>query len=438
MKRILLLSSIVTVVCFLQSCLKDECTGNQYFLKQEAVWFSEDDFRVDIKAEAPRALKNPGKIYAYGNYIFVNERLQGIHVIDNSNNSDPQKVKFIPIVGNVDMAVKSNILYADNIIDLIAIDISNPLSPVLVGRTEGMFNKQTDNRGNFLGYHRTVEDTLELSCTDPRIGTQIITDEDGNIWTPAPPIFFEDDVDGVVLGDIDSSPEQAGNNVQPSGVAGSMASFAIFDCYLYTIDQSRINIFDLRNGTDPLFVNNFWAGSGIETLFPYKDKLFIGSQSGMFIYDNADPVNPQRLGTFTHARACDPVVVNDKYAFVTLRDGTWCEGFDNQLDVVDITDLLNPKHVKTYPMDNPHGLSLNGDELYLCDGASGLKVFNVEDVEAIDENQIDHIEGIDTYDAIALSGKNVLLVIGGDGFYQYDITDPQNLKELSLIPVERD
>ena len=78
----------------------------------------------------------------------------------------------------------------------------------------------------------------------------------------------------------------------------------------------------------------------------------------MQIFDNSNPSEPIHLSTFAHARVCDPVVVNDDYAFVTLRSGDRCSGFVNQLDVVDIKDLENPKLVKSYPMDNPHGLGV--------------------------------------------------------------------------------
>jgi len=214
-----------------------------------------------------------------------------------------------------------------------------------------------------------------------------------------------------------------------------MASFALYDCYLYVIDGAQVDVIDVKENTNPVFANTFRVSWDIETLFPYKDKLFIGSAAGMFIYDNSNPLEPVQLSRFVHARACDPVVVKDNYAYVTLRDGTWCQGFENQLDVVDVTDLQNPELVATYPMDNPHGLSVKNNELYLCDGASGLKVFDIKDVEAISDNQLDHIMDLDTYDAIALPNKDVLLVIGADGFYQYDISNPADLKQLSLIAI---
>src|SRR5690606_2577958 len=96
----------------------------------------------------------------------------------------------------------------------------------------------------------------------------------------------------------------------------------------------------------------------IETIFPYEDKLFIGARSGMHIYDLATPENPQKISTYSHINSCDPVVVSGDYAYVTLRSGTTCEGFSNQLEVLDISNLASPSLVKVYPMHNPHGLGV--------------------------------------------------------------------------------
>jgi hypothetical protein len=88
-------------------------------------------------------------------------------------------------------------------------------------------------------------------------------------------------------------------------------------------------------------------------------------------------------------------------------------------------------------MDNPHGLSVVEDVLFLCDGQSGLKVFDASDIFKIDERQLSHIFGVDSYDIIVLPTTKIALLIGSDGLYQYDATDPENLKELSRIPVNR-
>ena len=229
-----------------------------------------------------------------------------------------------------------------------------------------------------------------------------------------------------------ASPNSAGSS---NGQAGSMARFALYSNYLYTVSQNSLHLFNIATPKQPKDFATVNIGWGIETIFPYKNRLFIGSNTGMFIYDNSNPADPKQLSVFQHGRACDPVVVDDNTAYVTIRTGTACNGNQNQLDVVDITNASAPALVKSYQMQNPHGLSIDSPTLFLCEGDKGLKVFDVTDKMAIDKNQLAHFKDMHAYDVISL-GKT-LLVIGKDGFYQYDATDPKNLKLLSKILVEK-
>lgn len=79
----------------------------------------------EIAVTAPRPVKNPGKIYVYKHYLLVNEINEGIHVFDNSAPENPNPVSFLRIVGNSDMAIKGDILYADHLGNLIAVAISD-------------------------------------------------------------------------------------------------------------------------------------------------------------------------------------------------------------------------------------------------------------------------------------------------------------------------
>ena len=130
---------LAVVPIFFSACIKDSCKKVHTYSYFVPVYKTKAEVRANIKSNAPREVENPGKIYIYGSYIFLNDIDKGIHVINNSNPSQPVNMAFIDIPGNIDLAVKGNILYADLFTDLVAIDISNPESVVLKKVVENIF-----------------------------------------------------------------------------------------------------------------------------------------------------------------------------------------------------------------------------------------------------------------------------------------------------------
>jgi hypothetical protein len=97
-------------------------------------------------------------------------------------------------------------------------------------------------------------------------------------------------------------------------------------------------------------------GFGIETIYPYNQKLFIGSQTGMFLYSIANPAAPVKEGEVQHIRRCDPVVANDTAAFVTLRKGAACGGTTEGLFIYDASNLASPHLLNSISLPSPYGL----------------------------------------------------------------------------------
>ena len=128
------------------------------------------------------------------------------------------------------------------------------------------------------------------------------------------------------------------------------------------------------------------------------------------------------------------MVVQGKYAYVTLRTGNFCRQATNQLEVVDIEDPTNPKQVAVYPMQNPHGLSVSDNNLFLCEGDYGIKSFNISDKNKIGNNLLQHLKNIKSFDVIA--GPKSLIVTGKDGVYQFNYNNAASLKQLSKIKVQ--
>lgn len=402
----------------LQSCLEDQCDATRTFIQLNPVYMMPDQFRIDITTAETRELKVPGKIYVYKQYLLINELREGIHVFDNSNPSNPTPVTFIEIPGNVDMAIYADHLYADSYVDFLTIDIQNIENPKLLHRENDVFflNGFNEDQG-YLVYYNETEVTMDIDCSDTRFN-------DSWFWGG-----------GGIFVEMDATTGAPNSNAtSDAGIGGSFARFTISQGHLYTVDQYRLKTWDLSSPANPDMTDEEQVGWNIETIFPYKKLLFLGSTQGMYIYNASNPSNPHFASNFQHANACDPVVVENDIAFITLRDGTRCEGFSNQLDVVDISDPLAPEFIQSFPMEHPHGLSVRNSILYLCEGDYGLKVFDVSDLERIDKNKLDSYDDMNAYDVISLQ-NDLLLLIGSDGFYQYDSSDPKDLKQLSHIPV---
>lgn len=174
--------------------------------------------------------------------------------------------------------------------------------------------------------------------------------------------------------DVNSSPPTTSPGPN-DGKGGSLAVFALKNNYLYTVDNRSLHVFHISDPTNPIKVNDVTIGFDIETLFSLDNLLFMGAQSGMYIYDITNPENPTFLSESTHFTACDPVVANQTHAFVTLHSSSACGNNINRLMVYDIADLQYPELIHERNLVRPKGLALYEDYLIVCDDE--LKIFDI-------------------------------------------------------------
>jgi hypothetical protein len=407
MKRIWSIAALLML--FFQSCLKDNVSRKTTIYKP--VYKTKDEVRANIKSSTPVELTAPGKIFYKDGYIFLNELYKGVHIIDVRNTGSPKNIAFVNIPGAVDMAVRGNVLYADMYTDLVAVDISNPQQVKLQQVLQGVFPQR---------YYPNFDNDTGKIIVDWQAVDTVLEDGEYFAW-------------GIRREDMMTAMPALAAGATTNGTGGSMARFGLREDRLYTVDNTDLKVFDVSIPERPLYVRNVATGNwGIETIFPFGNHLFIGSMTGMFIYDVTSKDLPKQIGTFTHARVCDPVISDGKHAFVTLRNGTQCQGFINQLDVVDISDFTKPTLLKSYPLTNPHGLSKVGDVLLICDGADGLKLFNAADVKNI--KQMAQVKGMNAYDVIAIG--TVAMVSATDALYLIDFSDPARPTVKSSISIK--
>ncbi|HEY6082813.1 MAG TPA: hypothetical protein VIU45_05095, partial [Chitinophagaceae bacterium] len=366
----------VGIGIFPNSCLKDNCSSSYRYKMYIPVYQTLPDIRAAVKLEGPQPVENTGKIYFKDDFIYLNELGKGIHVIDDRNPASPQNIAFINIPGNMDMAVAGNILYADSYVDMLALDISDPRQVKITKRLDNVFPWRVSVSYGF--GDKAIQQAVITSFIerDTTIQQDCNTGRGGGIYF--------DNVNGglMVPQTFALSQGKAASPAALTGIGGSMARFAILKNYLYTVSNDSLSLFNISNPPDPLKQSSLSLGMWIETIFPYNDHLFIGSQIGMYIFDASNPGNPVKEGTLLHdIMSCDPVVAQGNTAYVTLRTGSGsiCHNGINQLQVIDITHMDNPAMIATYNMTNPQGLAIDGDKLIVCEGKGGLDFLNAAD-----------------------------------------------------------
>lgn len=421
---------LTRITCFLSSavllltgCMKDKITHTYQI--STPIYETLTQFRTQIKSGPARAISSPGKLTRYGRYLFLSDMNAGIHVIDNNNPVAPKNISFINIPGNVDLAIKGNTLYADAYGDLVTLDISNPVNVVARDFKSFVF----PDRSTYSVYYPNY---LAGISVNPDSISLIIGYETHDTTVDGEPdqVYFAGGCANCGIAFTNTSAVVPSSATSIPGSNGSMARFTIINDYLYTVGWSNMSSIDISQPFNPNVKGSVEVAFHVETIYPLKNNLFVGTNNGMYMYDvESSPSNPALVGEFAHIRGCDPVISDGNYAYVTLNDSSACLGFYDQLQIIDIHNMANFMLVKSYQLTHPMGLSKDGTTLFLCDGKDGLKVYNATDPVNIE--MIKQLKDGNMYDVIAADG--LATVMASDGIYQYDYSDLNNIHLISKL-----
>lgn len=396
-KVLFVLSLFLSVSC----SNKDDTVETVSYTVGKPIKMSITEIRDAVAVENPRPTTESGKMYQYEDYVFVNEANEGVHVIKGLEEEHLQKVKFLRIPGNKDISVRDGFLYADSYFDLVVFDISDIDNIQHVNTLENVFPNY---------YYNYIEGADWFDFSDVDLENEVVIG-----WELVVETYPVEEYDILETGGVND----ASGNVGTTGTGGSLARFKMVGDYLYVVDDSSLLVFEISNLSEPVFIGTELVGWAIETIFHNDGFLYIGSSSGMFIYSLAVPQQPLFVSTVSHILGCDPVVVKDNYAYVTIRGGNFCGQDISQLDVIDISNKSNPFIAISVEMTEPYGLGVRNESLYVSDGEAGIKLFNIENPTAIFlENEF---EDVHILDIIPLEEK--LLMVGDNTLYIYHYLD---------------
>ena len=423
MKSKILPLVLVAIMCLqLTNCNTDDVSNE--LLDPVAVTVpvikSKSEIRNSIQVKAAQPTNSDGKIYVYNDLLFYIAQNSGIHIFNNQNPENPQNIIFIQLEGVHDISVKNDILYADNFMDLVVFDISNVSDIQLVNVEEDMLLYYATFPEDSLYYQSNIytsnEDEFVAEYTTIYIERTEVENNPEMFWNSFS--IFESDILAF----------DAGINI---GTGGSYAKFQIYNNALYTIDDYKLNTFNITDYNSISKVSETWLGGWfggeLETTFILKDYMFIGATNGMHIVGLQDEFNPIYTSSFTHSTGCDPVVVEGNTAYITVRGGNSCGAIEDQVNVIDITDINTPIEHSTYFLSNPYGLGIKNHILYVCND-NGINVFDAQNPnEIMLQNTIETT----SKDVIPLSSH--LIAVGDNVIHQYNYTDNFGLELISTL-----
>lgn len=405
---------IIAISLFMFSACNDEEGNNETAKFAVPIVKTLSEIRNSISIESAQPTQSDGKIYVTQSLLFYVAQESGIHVFDNSNPQNPQNMIFINLEGVHDIAIKGNYLYADNFVDLVVFDISDLNNITLVRTVE-----------NVLEFYPAYPEEAEYYAYEDYPGVNEIM-VGFRIEVRQKPNHDEMILANDAFSGLESS---SGGAI---GTGGSFAKFQINNNALYTVENFELNVFNISNPTQTFFDKSIymteWLGGGVfETLFKQKEFLFIGSTNGMYIVNAFDEFNPYFVSGFSHATACDPVVVHANTAYITVRGGSTCGAIEDQVNVIDITNIENPTLISTYLLSQPYGLGIRNNVLYVCaDG--NLNVFDATNsAELVLQNtyndQVKDVIALDTH----------LIAVGTNKIVQYSYGANHTLEVISTV-----
>jgi len=414
MRNLVLFTAIILVFT---SCFKSKGEIEMTYEKATAVYGDLNEIRQKPLLIGKQTIESPGKIFIGQDYILIGEKGKGIHIFNNLDMTAPERLSFIQIPFNKEFFVKGNMIYAESLYDMLKIDISDVYNPVLVSRAKNVFGEPyTNDKGeSLISYeYKVATDKFELGSPEAKE-----IEKEGKLHL--------DYLDGIIPTSTVPSSFTSGRS--------TLNKIAVDYGHVYVLGDDELYV--LSNNYNSLnYVKTVGVGSDMETVYSENGRLFLGSETAMYIYSAANPSSPTQVSVYSHVQSCDPVLPYADVSYITLRSngsGGCSSVDDDQLVVVDISDESEPEEIESILMDTPYGMAVINQHLFVGQGNNGLTIFNAVNPHSI--YQAVTYNNITAYDIMRHpTNPYVILMTSDNGLEQYSIDYFSfNLTPLSTI-----
>lgn len=98
----------------------------------EPILMTRGEFENSVGYSEPIPIENAGKIYVKDHVVLINELHKGFHVYTYEDPDDPKALGFIKVPGATDIAIRADMMYINQAVDLVSISYNTNLTSIQV------------------------------------------------------------------------------------------------------------------------------------------------------------------------------------------------------------------------------------------------------------------------------------------------------------------
>lgn len=303
-------------------------------------------------------------------------------------------------------------------------DISIPANPIQVSYfyPPGHPRKLVAHNG----YLYTVLDDSGFVVTDvrdPNLPVQTVHVNGGewgtrkDVVTDENYLYLVDWNRGLVI--FDASDPAALIELSNYLVPGALRDCVIEADTAYLVCQSEIQIVDITDRTNPLFVGKFQTSGSPNhvSIDSAQDRIYLCDLYGFYILDISDPADIRRMGAVWLAKEGNP------YASRIIGHHAFIANGWKGMKVIDIADPSSPNLVNVWPGDNSKSyvdVQLRNGMLHFLDPYNGIEIVDVTDPLSPELHAVISPDDVIINDFRMLEDL-LFIAAGSSGIFVYDI-----------------
>ena len=355
--------------------------------------------------------------------------------------ADAENVEFVGHIGGATyaVAVQGNYAYIGVGPRLVILDISNPASPTVVGKTPPLSDIVQDI-AIAGGYAYIADGDAGLRVVDvsmPSNPAEVgFYDTLGN----AQGVAIAGGYTYIAAGDAGLRVLDVSTPANPMEVGfydapGSVVAVAVTGDYAYVVNEGGLQVVDVSDPAHPTEVGScdalFANDVAVAGSYAYIAAGFVGvgvSYCALYVLDVSVPANPTEVGSYyflaPYAKEVD--VIGD-YAYVASDTGG--------LRIVDISTPTNPAEVGSYATPgSANGVALAGDYAYVANSMGGLRIVDILMPNSPVEVGFYDLLGQagEQAEDVAVDRRYAYVAAGEAGLRMVDISTPTDPREVSF------